>query len=36
VLRNFQIRLKYVKLWSGELDVVDWESAVSGWLLWWV
>jgi hypothetical protein len=30
-VEKFQIRLKYVKLWSGELDVVDCEPAVSGW-----
>jgi hypothetical protein len=31
-VEKFQIRLKCVKLWSGELGVVDWEPAVSGWL----
>jgi hypothetical protein len=35
-VEKFQIRLECVKLWSGELGVVDWERAVSGWLLWWV
>jgi hypothetical protein len=29
---KFQIRLKCVKMWSGEVGVVDWEPAVSGWL----
>jgi hypothetical protein len=32
-VEKFQIRLKCVRLWSGELGVVDWERAVSGWLL---
>jgi hypothetical protein len=33
-VEKFQIRLKLkcVKLWSGELGVVDCEPAVSGWL----
>jgi hypothetical protein len=31
-VETFQIRLKCVKLWSGELGVVNCEPAVSGWL----
>ena len=37
IYRILQIRIIYVRLWSGELVVVvEWELLCLGWLLWWV